>query len=61
MSIMTTKPLKYCSGAMLSALRDAGQGKQISAAMCSSLRSRGWTDGKGKITQRGVEYLASRS
>lgn len=56
-----TPPLPYCNPAMLKALKDAKAGQQISSAMIATLRSRGWADRQGRLTEKGAQYLASRA
>lgn len=51
----------YYTRALLLALTDCAQGKEVSRELRETLRSRGWIDQRGVITPSGLVRLGSHS
>jgi hypothetical protein len=51
---------KYCTPAMLSALTELKKGTPCPAPLRETLRSRGWVNKDGTISQKGLVYLADK-
>lgn len=54
------KPSPYCTKAMLAALRNLKLGQAVPLSQWWPLKSRGWIDWQGNITDKGVAYLTAR-
>lgn len=57
---MAMKPAPYCTPALLSALTDAAKRLEVPKPLRETMRSRGWINQRGAVTQKGLDYLASR-